>query len=143
MKPRQPQPTMKPREFRRWINRQRVLIALTMSAYDDEPWTQAGSKHLMRQAGVGLAALKHALRELEETGEIAIPPPQHQEAGMGRTVVLLDHPDARNYLDFLERRDTTPIYMWSPDWEAREAQERAWQDAWRARIKPAPKPDGD
>ena len=111
---------MSNKEFKRWITRQRLLLAIYFHAPDDKPWSAPSSRKLMKEVGVKQDALRTAMRDLEAGGKIIIPPPELQSQGTTTTIVLADHPDAEDFVKYLETRFD----------EGREPERRGWSRNW-------------
>jgi hypothetical protein len=87
---------MRPMMLRREAARNAVLLALYHLADDAGMVCHASNKFIIEASGKSAGAVKIALRELE--GEKAITQLGYREGLSHRVFVLMDHPDAKNFV---------------------------------------------
>ena len=94
-------------KFTRWRNHQKVLMAVYWLSEPDGLRCYATWPALARETGLNSETVKNYVRRLEKAGVIKIP--MIRDRINRRTIVLLDHSDAAEYLDHLSRhRNRTP-----------------------------------
>jgi DNA-binding Lrp family transcriptional regulator len=89
-------------QYARWRSYQKTLMAVYWLSEPDGLRCYATWKELSQEIGLCVDTVKHYVRRLEEAGVIRIP--KVWDRPNRRTIVLLDHPDAADYLASLERR---------------------------------------
>ena len=88
-------------QFTRWRNHQKVVMAIYWLAEPDGVRCYATWRELADETGLGEDTVRLYVRRLEEAGIVRVP--RVRDRPNRRTIVLMDHPEAADYLDHLSR----------------------------------------
>ena len=89
-------------QYSSWRSHQKTLMAVYWLSEPDGLRSYATWNELARETGLHVDTVKLYVRRLEEAGVIHVP--RVRDRPGRRTIVLMDHPEATDYIARLEQR---------------------------------------